>query len=230
LSEIHEVSSPGAPRCSECGAEQEFGGEGAFCSSCGTEFGERETVNSATEPVAGEPSGDRPRYAEVREQVASILRDLRPGDVDHAVEIAESIRTRKTLTPASAFILLLILLPLGWFAARWGTELVFQRRVARDADRLAQRIESYRTETGLYPDAAVWRQWVSGSDAAAFIDPWQRPYLYSVDSRSFSIATNGADGVPSGHWRSKDVTIVFPYVNPRMAMPHAQPNTPPASP
>jgi hypothetical protein len=223
------VSFPGAPRCSECGSEQELGGESASCSSCGAEFVDREIVNGATEAAGGEPSGDHPRYAEVREQVASILRDLRPGDVDHAVEIAESIRTRKTLTPAFVFVLLLVLLPVGWFAARWGTELVFQRRVARDADRLAQRIESYRTETGLYPDAAVWRQWVSGRDAAAFLDPWQRPYLYSVDSRSYSIATNGADGVPGGQWRSKDLTIVFPYVNPRMAMPHAQRKPPPAS-
>jgi hypothetical protein len=95
---------------------------------------------------------------------------------------------------------------------------------------LAQRIESYGTETGLYPDAAVWRQWVSGRDATACLDPWQRPYLYSVDSRSYSIATNGADRVPGGQWRSKDVTIVFPYVNPRMAMPHAQTKPPPASP
>jgi len=229
LSEIQEVSSSGAPRCGECGAEQEQGGECAFCASCGAEFGERETFDGTTEPTVNEPSSDHPRYAAVREQVASILRDLRPGDVDHASEIAESIRTRKTLTPTSMFVLLLMSLLVGWFAARWGTELVFQRRVARDADRLSQRIESYRTETGLYPDAALWRQWVSGGDAAAFLDPWQRPYLYSVDSRSYSIATNGADGAPGGHWRSRDVTIVFPYVNSRMALPHAQPKTSPAS-
>ena len=38
-----------------------------------------------------------------------------------------------------------------------------------------------------------------------------------------------ADGAPGGHWRSRDVTIVFPYVNSRMALPHAQPKTSPAS-
>jgi Type II secretion system (T2SS), protein G len=175
---------------------------------------EREMADIGTDAAAE----DHPRYAEVRGKVASILEGLRPEDVDHAAEIAESIRSRKTLTPASMLALLVLLLPVAWFAARWGTELVFQRRVARDADRLAQRIESYRSGTGLYPDAA------------AFLDPWQRPYLYSVDSRSFSIATNGADGVPGGHWRSNDVTIIFPYVNPRMAMPHAQPKTRVASP
>jgi hypothetical protein len=226
LNDIFEVSSPSAPRCSECGVKQEVGGESASCSSCGAELREREMADIGTDAAAE----DHPRYAEVRGKVASILEGLRPEDVDHAAEIAESIRARKTLTPASMLALLVLLLPVAWFAARWGTELVFQRRVARDADRLAQRIESYRSGTGLYPDAALWRQWGSGSDAAAFLDPWQRPYLYSVDSRSFSIATNGADGVPGGHWRSNDVTIIFPYVNPRMAMPHAQPKTRVASP
>jgi len=206
--------------------EQALGGESASCSSCGAELGQREMADVGAKPTAGE----RLRYAQVREQVASILDGLRPEDVDHAAEIAESIRKRKTLTPASMLALFVLLLPVAWFAGRWGTELTVERRVARDADHLAQRIESYRGETGLYPDAAVWRQWVSGGDAAAFLDPWRRPYLYSVDSHSFSITSYGADGVPGGHWRDKDVTIVFPYVNPRMAMPHAQPKPPAGSP
>ena len=226
MSEIFEVSSPGAPRCSECGVEQEIGAESARCSSCGAELGERELSDEGTEPAAGEGA----RYAEVRLQVASILDGLRPEDVDHATEIAESIRTRRTLTPASMAALLVLLLPLSWFFARWVTEAAFQRRVARDADRLAQRIESHRGETGLYPDAATWQQWISGRDAAEFVDPWQRPYLYSVDSRSFSIATNGADGVPGGHWQNRDISVVFPYLNPRLGMPHAQPKTSSASP
>jgi len=54
--------------------------------------------------------------------------------------------------------------------------------------------------------------------------------LYRVDSHSFSIATNGADGIAGGRWRDKDVTIVIPYVNSRMAMPHALPKAPPVSP
>jgi hypothetical protein len=230
LSEIYEVSSSDAPRCSECGAELELGGESPSCSSCGVERSERETAGGATAPVAGQRTDDHARYGEVRQQVASILDGLRPEDVDHAAEMAESIRTRRMLTPASALVLLVMLLPVGWLAARWGTEITVQRRVARDADRLAQRIASYRSETGLYPDAAIWQKWISGSDAPVFFDPWERPYSYSVDSHSFSIATNGADGIPGGRWRDKDVTIVFPYVNPRMAMPHAQPKAPTVSP
>jgi len=230
LSEIYEVSSSDAPRCSECGAELDLDADSASCSSCSVERSDRETANGANAPVTAQRSNDHARYAEVRQQVASILDGLRPEDVDRAGEMAESIRTRKMLTPASALILLVMLLPLAWFAARWGTEVTVQRRVARDADRLAQRIESYRSETGLYPDSAVWQKWISGSDAPVFLDPWERPYLYRVDSHSFSIATNGADGIAGGRWRDKDVTIVIPYVNSRMAMPHALPKAPPVSP
>ena len=230
MSEIYEVSSADAPRCSECGADLELGDESATCSSCGLERSEHVTAEDATGAVAGRRTNDRARYAEVRQQVASILDDLRPEDVNHAAEMAESIRTRRMLTPASAFVLLVMLLPLAWFAARWGTEITVQRRVARDADRLGQRIANYPSETGLYPDSAIWQKWISGSDAPMFLDPWERPYSYSVDSHSYSIATNGADGIPGGRWRDKDVTVVFPYVNPRMAMPHAQPKAPAVSP
>jgi hypothetical protein len=179
--------------------------------------------------VAAE-SSHNPRYAEVRRELASILQDLRPEDVDHATKIAESIHARKKLSPAAMVGLLVMLVPVGWLTARAATEFAFHRLVARDATRLAQKIESYRGETGLYPDAAVWNVWVNGVDAASFQDPWQRPYLYSVDSRAFSIATYGSDGRPGGRWQNRDVNVVFPYLNPRMALPHAQPKSSDAAP
>jgi Type II secretion system (T2SS), protein G len=114
-------------------------------------------------------------------------------------------------------------------AARWVNQVALHRRIEHDANRIAQRIESYRSETNLYPDAATWQRWVAGDDAAAFLDPWQRPYLYAVDSRAFSITTQGADERPGGSGKDTDVTFVFPYVNTRIVLPQAQPMGQPAS-
>ena len=204
------------------------------CTVCGAEQVMRvqdgDTDAATLEASVAVESSDNPRYTEVRRELASILQDLRPEDVDHATGIAESIHARKKLSPAAMLVLLAMLVPVGWFVARAATEFAFNRLVARDAARLAQRIEIYRGETGLYPDAAVWSLWVSGVDAQSFQDPWQHPYLYNVDSRAFSIATYGSDGRPGGRWQNKDVTVAFPYLNPRMALPHAQPKSPGASP
>jgi hypothetical protein len=170
-----------------------------------------------------ESSSDGSRYWEVRERIAAILRDLRPGDVDRAAEMAGELTSQRLHPPAVVLLLLVLLLPAGWVLAGLTNRFTVQSRVAEDADRLAQRIENLRGETGLYPDAATWKAWVTGSDAAAFLDPWQRPYMYSVDSRAFTIATYGADGRPGGSLENKDETAVFPYTTSRMELPRAQP-------
>ena len=236
LREIQEDSSPRL-RCALCGAEQETGNEDdGPCPKCGAEPAAStavEVVESDSEVVvtsAAESPSDGSRFWEVRERIATILRDLRPGDVDHAAGMAEELTSQRKLTPAIALVLVVLLLPAGLLVAGLTNHFTVQWRVTQDANRLAQRIESQRGETGLYPDAATWQAWLNGSDAGAFLDPWRRPYLYSVDSRAFSIATYGADGRPGGSLENKDLTLVFPYVNSRMALPHAQPKGSPVSP
>jgi hypothetical protein len=235
LREIQEDSSPRV-RCALCGAEQDTSIEDGSCPRCGAEPAAATAVEEAdidSEVVvttAAESPGDGSRYWEIRERLGAILRDLRPGDVDHAAEMAEELTSWRKLRPAIALVLLVLLLPAGWLVAGLTNRFTVQSRVTQDANRLAQRIESHRGETGLYPDAATWQAWVNGSDADAFLDPWRRPYLYSVDSRAFSIATYGSDGRPGGSLENKDLTLVFPYVNSRMALPHAQPKSSPVSP
>jgi hypothetical protein len=243
LRQIQE-DSPLRVQCPRCGAAQETLVEkDGSCSKCGGEAAAATALSEASgdSDVASEDSvvmltnvvessSDGSRYGEVRERIAAILRDLRPGDVDRASEMAGELTSQRLQPPAIALILLVLLLPAGLVLAGLTNRFTVQSRVALDADRLAQRIESLRSNTGLYPDAATWKAWVSGSDAAAFLDPWQRPYMYSIDSRAFTIATYGADGSPGGSLENKDETIVFPYTTSRMELPHAQPKGLPGSP
>ena len=236
MREIHGNSSSDA-RCAKCGATQETGipaGEG-LCIACGAELAAPPAVErgSTVSPRVGtavtEYSTNNARYREVRLRIASILGNLRPGDVDHTAEPGESTRSARRLSRGAAFVLLPLLALAGWIAVLFADQFAFHRRVAQDAHRLAERIESYRGETGRYPDAATWQRWVSGGDAASFLDPWGRPYSYTVDSRAFSIVTHGADGRPGGGRKDEDLTFVFPYTNPRMALPHAHPKDQAAS-
>jgi hypothetical protein len=210
--------------------------EGGSCPKCGAQptppvAVEEGDMDSAVVVTTAEDSpSDGSRYREIRERLAAILRDLRPGDVDRAAGMSEEPTSQRRLTPAALLVLVVLLLPAGWLAAGLTNRFTVEPRITEDANRLAQRIESHRRETGLYPVAATWQAWINGSDAAAFLDPWQRPYLYSVDSRAFTIATYGADGRAGGTLKDKDLTLVFPYVNSRMALPRAQPKSPPASP
>ncbi len=242
LREIQEDPPPRV-RCALCGAERGTAVEDGPCSKCGGEVaapsalgkasGDSDVTSEGAVVVltsVAEPSSDGSRYWEVREKLAAILRDLRPSDVDHAAEMAGELTSQRMQAPAVALILLVLLLPAGWVLAGLTNRFTVQSRVAQDANRLAQRIENLRSETGLYPDAATWKAWVNGSDAAALLDPWQRPYMYSVDSRAFTIATYGADGRPGGSLENKDETVVFPYTTSRMELPHAQPKGSPAPP
>jgi Type II secretion system (T2SS), protein G len=156
-----------------------------------------------------------------------ILGSMQEDEVARAAESGK--RSRRRVSPRVALVLLFALAATGWVATRWVNQLALHRRIEHDANRIAQRIESYRSETNLYPDAATWRRWVAGDDAAGFLDPWQRPYLYAVDSRAFSITTQGADEQPGGSGKDADVTVVFPYTNPRIVLPHPQPAGQPAS-
>jgi hypothetical protein len=241
LREIQEDSPPRV-RCALCGAEPGAAVEDGPCQKCGGEAAAPKAPGEASGDSEGtsedsvvlltalaEPSSEGSRYWEVREKIAAILRDLRPSDVDHAAEIAGELTSPRIPAPAVALILLVLLLPAGWVLAGLTNRFTVQSHVARDADRLAERIENLRSETGLYPDAATWKAWVAGSDAAAFLDPWQRPYMYSVDSRAFTIATYGADGRPGGSLQNKDQTVVFPYTTSRMELPHALPKGSPDS-
>ncbi len=235
LREIQEESQPRL-RCTRCGAERETSIEEGLCSACGSEMAAPTTIELldsdavAAETAPAEDSSVGGRYKDLREKLAGILQDLRPGDVDHAPEIAESLTAGLWLSPAGMLVFLVMLLPAGWIATGLTNRLTIQHRVEQDAQRLAERIENYRGETGLYPDAATWQSWIHGADAVSFLDPWQKPYMYSVDSRAFTIATYGADGSSGGTLKDRDLTIVFPYVNPRMALPHAQSQASPSSP
>jgi len=217
---------PATPlRCARCGAEQEADGsaESGACLACG---------GPVVPPVTGrenvgEGSAASYLYQQGRREIASILGSMQRDEADQAAESGK--RSRRRPSPGVALVLLFALAAGGWLAARWVSQVALHRRMQRDANRIAQRIENYRSENNLYPDAATWQRWVAGDDAAAFLDPWQRPYLYAVDSRAFSITTQGADERPGGSGKDADVTFVFPYVNTRIVLPQAQPMGQPAS-
>jgi hypothetical protein len=149
---------------------------------------------------------------------------MQSADVDRARKAASERKWwARRPSPAVMLVLVAVLAIVGWAATRWAIQFGLHRRVAEDANRIARRIEGYRSETNLYPDAATWQRWVAGDGAASLLDPWQRPYLYGVDSRAFSISTHGADGRPGGWGVDEDLTFVFRYLNPRMALPRAEP-------
>jgi type II secretory pathway pseudopilin PulG len=217
---------PATPlRCARCGAEQEADGsaEDGACHACGA---------PAVPPATGrgndrEESATSYLYRQARREIASILRRMQEDEVAQAAESGK--KSRRRLSPRVAVVLLFALAAAGWVAVRWVNQVVLHHRMARDANRIAQRIESYRSKNNIYPDAATWQRWVTGDDAAGFLDPWQQPYLYAVDSRAFSITTQGADERPGGSGKDADVTFVFPYVNTRIVLPQAQPMGQPAS-
>jgi Type II secretion system (T2SS), protein G len=207
---IHPVS---APTCLVCGAELIFLLEPPTDPADAALSGAPTTVEQT--------SIESPYFLPSHEELTSILHDLQQHAADE--ESAPPIARRRFPLTVTLPLLLLLLVTAGWVAIRWADQSALHQSVALDAGRLAKLIESYRRETGLYPDAEIWRRWITGSDAAEFLDPWRQPYLFGVDSRAFWISTYGADGRRGGTAEDEDVTFVFRYTNPRMALTHGRP-------
>jgi Type II secretion system (T2SS), protein G len=140
----------------------------------------------------------------------------RPDEVADRKNAAQSDRRRFPLSIAFCLLLLVVNVASIWVTTRLANRSALHQMVERDAHRLAARIERYRGEKGLYPDAATWEEWSTGSDATELLDPWSRPYLYDVNERAYSIRTYGADGQPGGTEDDGDLTFVFPYATPRL--------------
>lgn len=227
------AGAPSPLRCPSCGADRRAGE--VACSACGAEMDAPLTIDGGGfadsqggAKVADPPPGS-PSYQGARLEIASLLRGMQEQEaVD--LEAENQPRTwREILSPRVALVLLVALACSAWIAMRVTTHLVLQRRIERQANRIAQRIEAYRSETNLYPDRETWLRWITGGDAASFLDPWHRPYLYDLDSRAFSITTHGADGRVGGSGEDADATFVFTYTNRRLAPLHAEARSQPTS-
>jgi Type II secretion system (T2SS), protein G len=168
-----------------------------------------------------EPEGSSV-YQGARREIASLLRGMEDKEAVDGAEESSPRTWRQRPSPRVILAFLIALASVAWIATRSTTQFVLHRRIEREANRIAERIEAYRSTTNLYPERETWRQWVTGSDAASFLDPWQRPYLYDLDSHAFSIATHGADGRVGGSGEDADLMFVFPYANRRLALPRAQ--------
>jgi general secretion pathway protein G len=99
-------------------------------------------------------------------------------------------------------------------------------RAAADIQILAQALEGYRLDAGVYPttgqglDALVrvptlppvparWRP--DGYLPSVPRDPWNRTYQYAcVDGRHFTLRSLGADGEPGGEGEAADVDVDVP--------------------
>jgi general secretion pathway protein G len=217
-------------RCASCGTAYTHAVSAPTCLVCGAALiflleappdPTEAALSGALTTTVDQTSTESPYFPNSHREIASILHDLQQhaGDEENA---PQSARRKFSLTVALP-LLLLLLVTAGWVGARWVNQSALHQTAGRDAHRLAKIIESYRSETGLYPDAEIWRRWLAGPDAAEFLDPWRRPYLYGVDSRAFWISTYGADGRPGGTAEDEDVTFVFRYANPRMALTHGRP-------
>ena len=106
------------------------------------------------------------------------------------------------------------------------TEEARRVRAAADIQILAQALEGYRLDAGVYPttgqglDALVrapslppvparWRP--DGYLPSVPHDPWNRPYQYAcVDGRHFTLRSLGADGEPGGDGEAADVDVDAP--------------------
>ena len=99
-------------------------------------------------------------------------------------------------------------------------------RAAADLQILAQALEGYRLDAGVYPttgqglDALVrvptlppvparWRP--DGYLPSVPRDPWNHTYQYAcVDGRHFTLRSLGADGEPGGEGEAADVDVDVP--------------------
>lgn len=214
-------------RCGSCGARQTQPADDAACVVCGAKktiavtADQGDTARSRPRRVEQTPT-ERLLFSNTARELTSILPSLRQYYFDQRADRTSHPKsaTRRLLVGVA---LVLLLVPAGLLATRSASRVALYQRAERDAHRLAQRIEARRAETGLYPDAETWQQWVGGADGDSLLDPWRRPYFYSVDSRAFWITTYGADGRPGGAGVDEDLTFVFRYPNPRTALPHSQP-------
>ena len=99
-------------------------------------------------------------------------------------------------------------------------------RAARlQMDTLSASLDLYKLDTGRYPSEAeglaALLEAPAGTDGwdgpyvrsnRSVIDPWQRPYLYAPDGRSYQITTLGADGAEGGD--GYDTDLSFPDITP----------------
>lgn len=94
-------------------------------------------------------------------------------------------------------------------------------RAARlQMDTLSASLDIYKLDVGHYPSEAeglgALLEAPAGAEnwdgpyvrsARSIIDPWQRPYLYTPDGRSYRIATLGADGAEGGEGFDTDLSF-----------------------
>jgi general secretion pathway protein G len=95
-------------------------------------------------------------------------------------------------------------------------------RAARlQMDTLSASLDLFKLDTGRYPTEVegltALMEAPAGTDAwdgpyvrsnRSIIDPWQRPYLYKPDGRTYRIVTLGADGAEGGEGYDRD--LAFP--------------------
>lgn len=82
-------------------------------------------------------------------------------------------------------------------------------RIDEDMAALARLVETYRADSGSYPDVDAWRRSVERGDFR-FFDPWNRPYDYRLEPEAFVLTTLGRDGAPGGIGEDADVSRSVP--------------------
>ena len=81
-------------------------------------------------------------------------------------------------------------------------------RVVTDIRALGRIIQQFRVKNGVYPDVGAWGHSL-GVDDPHYLDPWGRPYIYSLRNGRAIVGTYGRDAQEGGSGDDADVWLSF---------------------